>query len=436
MVDAYPALRVAEWTGSSVLDHGAFTGDSWLQVAGNFAAWNASSYLNLRDLQRGTNTLVSNTAGKYFGLSSNGDVAYWAQTPQDGDQIFLFHGGTSEQLTHSATPRQFVAYDGFNIVYSGGNLSIGTAGIFQYGAGNELILAAERTPVPSPDFDYRVRNGWIAYTKPQGGALQVFGQGPQSGERLLSMFGTDSRIEAMSDTGQVSFSTNYSRYLSNDGAEPTRISSTLGKPSWRDGAWYVAMGRTLFAVTPSSGGSPDGGADAGVDGATQDASSDGGSAGGSTSGGGGSSAGGGSAGGDGGASGGPAGGGGPANGGGGTGGSSADAGTPAPATGGGPPDGTGGTNGISGPKVAGGAASMVGKGAGAGGANDSPGSVSPGSAAPEAAAASGGCAIAVGGAPFSDDQALWMIALVLATVLRRRHPAPKTSWSDRPNASS
>jgi hypothetical protein len=80
------------------------------------------------------------------------------------------------------------------------------------------------------------------------GVIQVWTRSPSGEERQISVFGTDSYIEALGETGEVIYRNAGRRYLATSSATAVELDFTLGHVFWQDGEWYVSIGRSLFKV--------------------------------------------------------------------------------------------------------------------------------------------------------------------------------------------
>src|SRR5439155_23159907 len=96
---------------------------------------------------------------------------------------------------------------------------------------------------------YVVAAGWTAYLKKSAsGVQQVWTRSPSGIQAQVSIFGSDSGIETLGDSGDVMFLSGGRRYRAAAGDLPEDVSYEFGVSKEIGGGWYVMMGRTLFHV--------------------------------------------------------------------------------------------------------------------------------------------------------------------------------------------
>jgi hypothetical protein len=98
------------------------------------------------------------------------------------------------------------------------------------------------------------QSGWIAYLDGTGGGPpQVFTTSPTGDTAQVSFFGAGATIEALSFDGYVAMlvpTTPPSRWVGKAGAPPTEVDPN-GAAVWKNGNFYVMMGRSLFRLASS-----------------------------------------------------------------------------------------------------------------------------------------------------------------------------------------
>jgi len=205
-----------------------------------------------RDLAPGvTTTVASETGNAVYDVADNGDVAYWSLAPMN---VFLSHGGggASSQLTsdgQSFYPRT----DGVHVVYTRGlPTTHDPRSILLADPGGDIVLATfpDRDLGP-PDF-YETNGGWIAFTRPDlSNTPQVWVRSPSGLETQISSLGTESRIEVLSPTGEVVFTSSATgaqrRYRGGPGVA-VDIGPDVGRPLYIGTQLHVLIGSTLFRV--------------------------------------------------------------------------------------------------------------------------------------------------------------------------------------------
>jgi len=164
----------------------------------------------LRDLQNGTNTVVSaDNVGNWFNdVTNQGEVVYWVGAGWSGPgdttydyNIFRYRDGVTTRLTNDQYFwNTYPLTDGINVVYRKHDPCCGEQHyqITMYNDNlGEITLRPMGASEPQPDLDFQLRSGWIAFTKPgQGGLLQVWVRSPSGEESQISTFNASSYIVA------------------------------------------------------------------------------------------------------------------------------------------------------------------------------------------------------------------------------------------------
>jgi hypothetical protein len=176
--------------------------------------------------------------------------------------------------------------DGTNVVFDAyGVASQPVYDVELLRGGAPQTLGGPQPQIPlQPPQDYLVNNGWVAYATLANGVRQVSSLAPDGGITQLSVYNSDSVIEALARSGEVIFVNGGSRYRRQPPALPEAIGSTLGMAVPGCDGWYVMMGGTLFQIAETAdagagcapmdaGTSAEGGVDGGSidDGGTVDA---------------------------------------------------------------------------------------------------------------------------------------------------------------------
>ena len=167
-----------------------------------YAIWNGGlenlfeGLLILRDLQNGTNTIVSadDVGDINNDVTNQGEVVYWSSAGWGGGgdttydyNIFRYRNGATTRLTNDQYFwNSYPLTDGINVVYRKHDPCC-FAQQYQITMYNDNLGEIPLGPVgvsePDPNFDFQVRSGWIAFTKPgQGGLLQVSVRSPSGDE--------------------------------------------------------------------------------------------------------------------------------------------------------------------------------------------------------------------------------------------------------------
>jgi len=257
---------VYDWRDGNLINLGLLNSSSF-KVKGKYAIWSvspplAANSLVLRDLDSGTNIQVSTIAGNTSNdVSASGDVVYGSNDSSTNRNIYRYRAGGSVKLTNdTALMNSFPLTDGINVVYMKSTPCCGnqTYAIMLYGPSGEVTLSQSSTRGPSPDLDYRVNGGWVAFTRLSATELrQVWTRSPADEEAQVSFFSTSSSIKALSPLGGVVFKNGSNRsYLKEPGVPEVQTSSGLGNYFWQDGQWFVTIGRSLFKVNTTPAPDP------------------------------------------------------------------------------------------------------------------------------------------------------------------------------------
>ncbi|XXT15077.1 hypothetical protein WME94_32995 [Sorangium sp. So ce429] len=270
---------VYEWRDGALLKLAAHGRIAF--VSGDYMAYSGSGTY-LRDLASGTDELVLGTALDPFSfdVAENGRVTYVDR----GSSLYTRIAGTSTLLASSRDKITRPATDGLNVVFAKEIQRNVYQTILATPSGEvPLGVAPVAQPAGAQTGAYQLHAGYIAFLRGSVGSEQVWLRTPTGEQRQLSFFATASRLDdpptrlghdGISDTGEVMFLNPPKRYLAAPGAAPREVSSHLGHARWLDGAWYVVMGNTLFAVDDGSSGTGgeggSGGGAGGTDGFTGD----------------------------------------------------------------------------------------------------------------------------------------------------------------------
>lgn len=226
------------------------------QVEGGYATFvvGATGKLYLRDLNTGVDLLVASGSDIGNSVTTAGDVAFW----NSSYDIDFYTAGTVTPLTsddNAVVRNYFPVTDGQNVVFAKSGWCCSSRlpnQIVLASGGTTLVLATDLASLPASGRDYAVRNGWTAFTRPDGiGSLQVWTRAPDGTQRQVSAFGTSSYIAAVGDDGSVIFFASSGKaYMATASAAPVEISSGSVKYLWRDGGFVGLLGRMVFKVVP------------------------------------------------------------------------------------------------------------------------------------------------------------------------------------------
>jgi hypothetical protein len=280
---ANPSVNVLHWHGGTTTDLGVL-GRFPLAVNGRYLSWCTPSCadpstcgfgLRFADSQTDQTTDIANSLVMRTGVGPNGDVVF----STNDYRVHRYRNAAETIIDDSQMGlRSIPVTDGINVLYSVENL----------GSGTTIVTPTGVVPLSSAiSLIYLVDSGWAAYDLPGGtGARQVWVRSPGGQQSQVSIWTTDSKLEALSSSGDVIFSHQGRRYLGRASQLPVDVSSDLGKAYWKDGAWYVVVGGSVISLDISGDGgatmpdasspAPDGATDGGAspsDGSSSDGSS-------------------------------------------------------------------------------------------------------------------------------------------------------------------
>jgi hypothetical protein len=225
---------------------------SGLEVDSPFAIYSVGTTLYRRDLRSGVSTVVSTGAGNTDNdVAPDGSVSFWSS----GDySIYWYRAGSTTRVTQddpAVTWNVSPATDGRSVVWARRN----AAGqpilwrIMMHDGVAETELAAPRTTGPGLRLDYDARNGWIAFTREVSGTRSLWTRSPSGELRQASAPAfTTGGIQVLADDGGVILRVNNRLVLVNAGGTAQDVSSTNGTAVWRDGEFYVMIGRTVWRI--------------------------------------------------------------------------------------------------------------------------------------------------------------------------------------------
>lgn len=198
----------------------------------------------------GISTTIAGDVNYNYDVASNGDVVYSAIPSY---QIYRYRGGVTTELTNDTTIQNLGPLtDGVNVIYTKNSFVTNTTitTTLYTSSSGELPLASFTPPLPSV-IDYRVNNGWAAFTRAGvDGVTQVWLRSSAGDVTQLSFFGSSTSIDALGPNGDASLISRLRRYYCISGTTPVDVGSLLGKSFYQNGQWYTIIGRSLFSITP------------------------------------------------------------------------------------------------------------------------------------------------------------------------------------------
>jgi hypothetical protein len=237
-----------------------------LRSAGDFAAWTyyasaenygcvTQGYVRRYQSSTGITTALNHplNLGRpsilgNLSVAPNGDLV-WVETVVSPlsfckfiwNYLYLYHQGQLTDIRNG--PLGFPIYsnpvtDGINVLYTAGWDGVGPT--YRYDPAGDELLSSSGGP-------YAVANGWIAFTR-KASNYQLWVRSPLGVETELTETSQQFALDGLSDTGEVMYTYGGRRYVAAAGQIAIDIGSSLGRAFWRDGQWYVQIGRTLFGV--------------------------------------------------------------------------------------------------------------------------------------------------------------------------------------------
>jgi hypothetical protein len=183
-------------------------------------------------------------------VGPNGDVVY---VSGPGDLYRWRDGSTTKLTTGIFEPSPLT--DGINVI--GYRKADPHFDITLTTSSGDVALSTLNYPdlydLPRPGRNYQVTSGWAAFNSLWGGALQIYVRDPTGATSRITQFGGKSVLDALDGNGNVALLQGGSRYLASPTTPAFFISGEHGTAISIDGAWYLMLGRSLFAVTGTAG---------------------------------------------------------------------------------------------------------------------------------------------------------------------------------------
>jgi hypothetical protein len=238
-----------EWNGAELLTLGPINSFNSLRIAGQYALYSDDRTLLLRNLETGVTSPVAIDAGNIHNdVTADGTVAYWNRDYE----VLLVRSGSATPLTDDATLwNLYPRTDGERAIYRKQSPCCGdrTYAIVLNDGTGEFVLREATPEVPEPGRDYQIVPGWVAYTD-LGNLLQrhVWVRDASGNARQLTLFGTSSSIDQLTEDGTIMLMNGRKRYLAAPSGPLEEAGSVNGRSYLVEGQWYLGMGRTLFRV--------------------------------------------------------------------------------------------------------------------------------------------------------------------------------------------
>ncbi len=190
----------------------------------------------------------------------NGSILYY---DDKGDIVFLENGVKSNITSDGDFPRinnTAVKTDGNLFVYSKVEDHLFS---WDYSSVSTIFFDSENNIEEELRFDdtdfsfnptqYMINNGFVAYQNLGNLGQEVIMLRTVSGETIrISPFGTDSRLVALNNIGEIIFQNDRKWYLYSNEGEIIKILNNVGntdsKAYYKDDKWFINIGNSLFSV--------------------------------------------------------------------------------------------------------------------------------------------------------------------------------------------
>ena len=244
-----------DFNDGNLYDLGYPNSTSSLVTRGNFAIWNGGSTINLRDLSKKTNRVVSTNAINIGNdVAETGTVAFG----NSNYSIVLDSGGAQTTIASDAYDP---LTDGNSVVYRKDDN--GVFSLYVYRANNNTLLSVLGSSKPKPQRDYQINNGWIAFVDigPSSNQTKIWTLSPDN--VLLQRHSSDNsarigEIIHIASNGELIFSqrtddSSYERgyFLSMPDGTVTHLvglNSAQGVLGHDTDGWHVILGSQVFRI--------------------------------------------------------------------------------------------------------------------------------------------------------------------------------------------
>jgi hypothetical protein len=247
-----------DWRNGTLRSSGNLNSASSLHVAGSYATFGlggtpaSGATLYRRDLNTGADVTIAGGVGNTRNrVDENGDVAYWTS----GDYaVYHFQNGASTRLTNDPATSLWNTYpvtDGINIVYRKHTPCCNNQQyqIILHDRTAETVLSPASSVEPSSDQHYRVRGGWAAFLRPVSDQTrQLWMRSPTGVLQSIGSPASSMSIDALGDNGVVVYGSGERRFLLEPGGAPRDVGASRGEVVFRDGSFYVLLGRRVLKI--------------------------------------------------------------------------------------------------------------------------------------------------------------------------------------------
>lgn len=253
LIDATPAAatevgRVPRW-------------GSYVSVRTPWAAW-ASGRAYLLDLATGTKvSLPFEVRDSAVDVTPDGAVVYPRFVNSDLRRLYRYAQGTVVQLTGISNAMDTrPKTDGSLVVFRRDSLPTGWRRLLLRQPGGEVeVLSASRWSglAGDPASTHQVANGWVAYLRVEAGGTERAWLRTPLGQHVQLTEGTGSIVRLAPDGRLLVATSRPSRvWLARLDSDPRLVAvsndwrAAAPRPTWRDGYFYITIGRSLFRLEP------------------------------------------------------------------------------------------------------------------------------------------------------------------------------------------
>jgi len=177
------------------------------------------------------------------GIDSLGNISYSA-----AEDIYKYVIATQTKTritTDGATNfNSYSSIEGNNIAYIH-QVTSNPTHLYLYDGTKSRDLGISSAGAGSSGFQFR--NGYLGYSKYDNNSIsQIWLRRPDTSSRQVSFFSGPSTMDKIGNTGSLLFTNSAKRYYADSLTAPHVVSGTLGTSFYVNGAFYLALGNTLF----------------------------------------------------------------------------------------------------------------------------------------------------------------------------------------------
>lgn len=170
-----------------------------------------------------------------------------------GVRFYRHRAGTLTELGHSLDASAWgVMSDGERVLYLLGNAFAARVALLAPPAAEQVLT--EPLADLQPGRGYAIAGGWVAFLRASAttGARQVWRRSPAGLEIPIAPFATDSTIDLLAPSGDLTAINAGTRYLGAAGGPPLHVGSALGRPLFLADGLHIVLGRTVLRYHPAA----------------------------------------------------------------------------------------------------------------------------------------------------------------------------------------